>query len=110
MPARTIHAAALTTPEVLFYLSEQLSQNATQGISNEVTDIRLIDAEAFGAWHEANGDHAMIVMRYVSIDLMQSRHGRGGRRLGRRAERDDRASDIVCGSDGAWKLSAIQGR
>jgi predicted lipid-binding transport protein (Tim44 family) len=99
----------LTTPEVMSYLSEELSQNATSGQRNEVSATRLIDAEIAEAWREANVEYATIAMRYESIDVMR-----------------DRASGAVVSGDprypteanelwtfvrpigGAWKLSAIQ--
>jgi predicted lipid-binding transport protein (Tim44 family) len=99
----------LATPEIVSYLSEELSQNATSGCRNEVSATRLIEAEVSEAWREANVEYATIAMRYESIDVMR-----------------DRGSDAVVSGDpnhptettelwtfvrpvsGAWKLSAIQ--
>jgi predicted lipid-binding transport protein (Tim44 family) len=91
------------------YLSEELSQNATSGKRNDVTAIRLIDAEVSEAWQEDNAEYATIAMRYESIDVM----------------RDRTSSAIISGDpktptvanevwtfvrqiSGSWKLSAIQ--
>jgi predicted lipid-binding transport protein (Tim44 family) len=99
----------LTTPEIMSYLSEELSQNATSGKRNDVTAIRLIDAEVSEAWQEDNAEYATIAMRYESIDVM----------------RDRTSSAIISGDpktptvanevwtfvrqiSGSWKLSAIQ--
>ena len=99
----------ITTPEIMSYLSEELSQNATSGRRNDVSATRLIDAEISEAWREDNAEYATIAMRYASIDVMR-----------------DRASNAVVEGDpntptetseiwtfvrpisGAWKLSAIQ--
>jgi predicted lipid-binding transport protein (Tim44 family) len=99
----------LATPEIVSYLSEELSQNATSGRRNEVSATHLIEAEVSEAWREANVEYATIAMRYQSIDVMR-----------------DRASGAVVSGDpnnptettelwtfvrpvsGAWKLSAIQ--
>jgi predicted lipid-binding transport protein (Tim44 family) len=99
----------LTTPEIMSFLSEELSQNATSGRRNEVSATRLIDAEVSEAWREGNVEYATIAMRYESIDFMR-----------------DRASGVVISGDpnhptettevwtfirpvsGTWKLSAIQ--
>jgi predicted lipid-binding transport protein (Tim44 family) len=99
----------LTTPEIMSFLSEELSQNATSGRRNEVSATRLIDAEVSEAWREGNVEYATIAMHYESIDIMR-----------------DRASDAVISGDpenpteatelwtfirpvpGSWKLSAIQ--
>ena len=98
-----------TTPEIMSYLSEELSQNATQGRRNEVSDVRLLQADVAEAWREDDTDYATAAMRYSSIDVMR-----------------DRASNAVLEGDadkatettelwtftrpraGAWKLSAIQ--
>ena len=99
----------LTTPEIMSYLSEELSQNATSGRRNDVSATRLIDAQVSEAWQEDDVDYATIAMRYESIDVMR-----------------DRTSNAVVSGDphnltettelwtfvrpaaGAWKLSAIQ--
>lgn len=99
----------LTTPEIMSYLSEELSQNATSGRRNEVSATRLIEAEVSEAWREGAAEYATIAMRYESIDVMR-----------------DRVSGAVVSGDpgaptqttevwtfvrpiaGAWKLSAIQ--
>lgn len=99
----------LTTPEIMSYLSEELSQNATTGRRNEVSATRLLEAEVSEAWREGGVEYATIAMRYESIDVMR-----------------DRASGAVVAGDpgqptqttetwtfvrpvsGNWKLSAIQ--
>jgi predicted lipid-binding transport protein (Tim44 family) len=97
------------TPEVMGYLAEELSDNATHGKKNEVTGTRLLQADVGEAWREGDTDYATAAMRYESIDLMR-----------------DRASGAVLSGDpntpsqttelwtfarhigGPWKLSAIQ--
>jgi predicted lipid-binding transport protein (Tim44 family) len=99
----------LTTPEIMSYLSEELSQNATNGRRNEVSATRLIEAEVSEAWQEGATEYATIAMRYESIDVMR-----------------DRTSGVIVSGDphtptettevwtfvrpiaGPWKLSAIQ--
>ncbi len=98
-----------TTPEVMSYLAEELSQNATRGLRNRVTGTELVAAEVAEAWSEGTTDYATIAMRYQSIDVMV-----------------DRNSDAVVEGDptqptlatelwtfvrdprNAWRLSAIQ--
>ncbi|MCW6530452.1 TIM44-like domain-containing protein [Sphingomonas sp. MMSM20] len=99
----------LTTPEIMSYLSEELSQNATHGLRNDVTGTRLLDAEVSEAWREADSDYATIAMRYESRDVMRDRA------TGAIAEgSQDRVTEtleywtFVRGADGVWKLSAIQ--
>ncbi len=97
------------TPEIVSYLSEELSDNATHGRKNEVTGTRLLQADVGEAWREGDTEYATAAMKYESIDLMR-----------------DRSSGAVLSGDpniasqttelwtfarhigGAWKLSAIQ--
>jgi predicted lipid-binding transport protein (Tim44 family) len=64
---------AITTPEIMSYLAEELSDNATHGRRNEVTGTRLLDGEVSEAWNEGGIDYATIAMRYESIDVMRDR-------------------------------------
>lgn len=100
---------SVTTPEIMSYLSEELSQNATQGRRNEVTDITLDQGDLAEAWREGDTDYATVAMRYSSRDVTRDRT------TGRIIEGDpDRPTQTVelwtfVRSPGqAWKLSAIQ--
>jgi predicted lipid-binding transport protein (Tim44 family) len=99
----------VTTPEIMSYLSEELSQNATNGRRNDVSGTHLIEADVSEAWREGNAEFATIAMRYASIDVMR-----------------DRTTNAIVEGDlhtptettevwtfvrpisGVWKLSAIQ--
>lgn len=99
----------LTTPEIMSYLSEELSQNATQGLRNEVTDTRLLDAEVSEAWREADGDYATIAMRYESRDVMLDRATGAIREMAQGGITETLEYwTFTRGPDGNWKLSAIQ--
>src|SRR5690606_10307092 len=62
-----------TTPEIMSYLSEELSQNATQGQRNDVTDVTLLQGDLAEAWSEGDTDYATVAMRYESRDVMRDR-------------------------------------
>ena len=99
----------LTTPEIMSYLSEELSQNATQGKRNAVSATRLLDAEVSEAWSEASGDYATIAMRYESIDVMRDRTTNAI--VTGSATQPTETTELwtfVRGADDVWKLSAIQ--
>ncbi|WBO24252.1 Tim44 domain-containing protein [Sphingomonas abietis] len=99
----------LTTPEIMSYLSEELSQNATQGIRNEVSGTRLLDAEVSEAWQEAGADYATIALRYEGIDLMRNRTT--GAIVSGSANIPSETTELwtfVRDMSGTWKLSAIQ--
>ena len=62
-----------TTPEVMSFLAEELSENATHGRRNDVTGTRLITMDVTEAWREGAADYATVALRYESIDLMRDR-------------------------------------
>ena len=100
----------LTTPEAMSYLAEELSDNATSGVRNEVRDVQLVQGDVAEAWHEEGRDYATVAMRYESIDVMRDRN------TGRVVEGDpDNLTEavelwtFVRRSGGEWQVSAIQG-
>jgi predicted lipid-binding transport protein (Tim44 family) len=98
-----------TTPEVMSYLAEELSQNATNGLRNEVTATRLLDAQVSEAWNEDAADYATIAMHYESIDVMHDRQT--GAIVKGDPGRPTQTTELwtfVRDGYGPWKLSAIQ--
>ena len=63
----------LTTPEMVSYLSEELADNATHGLKNEVTNLQLLKGEVAEAWREGTRDYATVAMRWSAVDVMRSR-------------------------------------
>ncbi len=98
-----------TTPEMMSYLAEELSQNATRGVRNDVTATRLIDAEISEAWTEGPSDYATIAMRFESIDVMRDRNTRAVIEgdPNRPSETTEHWTFVRQGG-APWKLSAIQ--
>jgi predicted lipid-binding transport protein (Tim44 family) len=97
------------TPEVVSYLSEELSENATHGRRNEVTGTRLLQADVGEAWREGDTDYATAAMRYESIDLTRDRTS--GAVLSGDPNRPTETTELWTFSrhiGGPWKLSAIQ--
>ncbi|TXI10409.1 MAG: hypothetical protein E6Q76_04040 [Rhizobium sp.] len=100
----------LTTPEAMSYLAEELGENATHGVRNSVSDVRLLQGDIAEAWREGDSEYATLAMRYSSIDAMLDRA------TGKLVDGDDRnPSETIelwtfvrrLGAD--WALSAIQG-
>ncbi len=98
-----------TTPEIMSYLAEELSQNATNGLRNEVTATRLIDAQVSEAWGEGASNFATIAMHYESIDVMHDRNS-GAVVKGDPSQPTETTELWTFIRDGfaPWKLSAIQ--
>ena len=91
------------------YLAEELSQNATKGVRNDVSGTQLLEAEVAEAWSEGNADYATIAMQYHSIDILRDRTS------GAVVEGDPtqltRTTELwtfVRDSRNPWRLSAIQ--
>lgn len=98
-----------TTPEIMSYLAEEMSQNATRGQRNEVSGTELLEAEVAEAWTEDGTDYATIAMRYQSIDVMRDRNS--GAVLTGDPDRPTLTTELwtfVRSGHGAWRLSAIQ--
>lgn len=100
---------ARTTPEVMSYFAEELGENATRGVKNEVSDVRLLQGDLAEAWREGDTDYATVAMRYSSVDATRDRA------TGRIVEGDaDKPTETVeiwtfaRKSRADWKLSAVQ--
>jgi predicted lipid-binding transport protein (Tim44 family) len=98
-----------TTPEIMSYLSEELSQNATQGQRNDVTDVALLQGDLAEAWSEGDTDYATVAMRYESRDVMRDRTT--GEVISGDADALTETTEIwtfARKDGGPWKVSAIQ--
>ncbi len=100
---------ACTTPEVMSYMAEELSRNATRGLRNEVSGTELLAAEVAEAWSEGDTDYATIAMRYQSVDVMRDRNT-GAVVEGDPATPSQTTELWTFARDAAnpWRLSAIQ--
>lgn len=98
----------ITTPEMMGYLSEELGQNASSGLRNEVSDVKLLQGDVAESWREDSSDYATVAMRYSSRDVTRERA------TGRVVSGDEHPSEstevwtFVRERGGDWKLSAIQ--
>ncbi|EJC83936.1 hypothetical protein Rleg4DRAFT_6298 [Rhizobium leguminosarum bv. trifolii WSM2297] len=100
----------LTTPEAMSYLAEELGENATNGVRNRVSDVKLLQGDIAEAWREDGQEYATLAMRYSSIDAMVERDS--GRVVSGDDHRPSESTEVWTfvrkpGAD--WKLAAIQG-
>jgi hypothetical protein len=97
---------AKVTPEMLSYFSEDLSKNASRGLVNQVSDVRLLQGDLAEAWREGDTDYATVAMRFALTDRMVERTS------GRTVEGGpDEATELwtfMRSHAGHWLLSAIQ--
>lgn len=99
----------LCTPEVMGFLAEELSDNATHGRKNEVSGLRLLQSDVSEAWAEGDAEYVTMALRYESIDVMRDRQT--GAVLSGDANRPTQTTELwtfVRQAGGPWKLSAIQ--
>jgi predicted lipid-binding transport protein (Tim44 family) len=108
--SREDHAALrrLTTPEMVSFFSEELAQNATRGVVNEVSGVELLQADIAEAWSEGDRDYATAALRYQSVDVLRDRAT--GDLAGGSEEPSETVElwTFVRENGGAWSLSAIQ--
>ncbi|MBI3705685.1 MAG: TIM44-like domain-containing protein [Rhizobiales bacterium] len=95
------------TPEMLSYFSEQLSENASRGLINRVTDVRLEQGDLAEAWREGGVDYATVAMRFALTDSMIERSS--GRTVeGGSPSEATELWTFMRAHGGNWLLSAIQ--
>jgi len=104
----------LMTPEMLSYFSEELTKNASQGVQNVVSNVRLIKGDVTEAWDEGDLEYATADLRWSANDFTV-RLGAGGSVPDTVVSGDPRtpveAEEIwtfVRQRGGRWLLSAIQ--
>jgi predicted lipid-binding transport protein (Tim44 family) len=94
------------TPEMVSYFAEELASNASNGVVNRISDVKLLQGDLSEAWREGSTDYATVAMRYSLLDQTVERDGgrvvQGG---------PDEAVEIwtfMRARGGNWLLSAIQ--
>ncbi len=94
------------TPEMVSYFAEDLAANASKGVLNRVSDVKLVQGDLAEAWREGDTDYATVAMRYSLNDQMVDRES------GRVVEGGpDEATEVwtfMRVRGGHWLVSAIQ--
>ena len=98
----------LATPEVVSYFAEELAENASRGVVNEVSDVKLLQGDLAEAWREGNTEYATVAMRYSSVDVTTERTS--GNIVEGSKEPFERVElwTFLRARDGEWILSAVQ--
>ena len=98
----------LVTPEMLGYLAEDMSDNTSRGVVNEISDVKLLQGDLAESWQEDGRDYATVAMRYSLVDVIRERAS------GKIVEGSEAPQEItelwtfLRGRGGDWILSAIQ--
>jgi predicted lipid-binding transport protein (Tim44 family) len=104
----------LMTPEMLSYFSEELTGNASQGVQNIISDVRLLKGEVSESWEEGDLQYATAYMRWSALDYvvpLAGSPGKPGLPVAGDARMPTEAEEVwtfVRSRGGNWLLSAIQ--
>jgi len=100
--------SAMVTPEMLSTFAEQLAEQTSCGVRNEVRDVRLLQGDLAQAWAEPGREYATLAMRFSMVDV--TRDG-SGRIVEGSANEQVSATEFwtfVRSPGGRWLLSGIQ--
>ncbi len=99
---------AVASPEMVSYFAEQLGEQASRGVRNSVSDVRLDQGDLAEAWAEDGREYATVGMRFSMLDVTRDQTGRVVD--GSLAERISVAEiwTFMRVPGGRWILSAIQ--
>jgi len=98
----------LVPPEMLSYFAEQLAEQTSRGVRNEVTDVRLLQGDLAQAWREGNREYATVAMRFSMLDVTRDATGRIVDGSPTEHVTATEVWTFVRSSGGHWILSAIQ--
>jgi hypothetical protein len=98
----------ITTPEMNSYFAEQLADQASRNIRNQVSAVKLEQGDLSEAWTEQGRDYATVAMRFSMIDVTVAPNGKVVD--GHPSERTMTTEiwTFLRARGGDWVLSAIQ--
>lgn len=99
---------ALMTPEMLSYFAEQLADNTSRGVVNQVSDVKLEQGDLAEAWREGGSEYATVAMRFSLVDKTVDRTS--GKLVDGSDEKHEATElwTFLRSPGGKWILSAIQ--
>jgi predicted lipid-binding transport protein (Tim44 family) len=97
---------SLATPEMVSYYADELAQNASRGVVNKISDVKLLQGDLSEAWREGNDEYATVAMRYSLDDKMVDRAS--GRVVEQEPSEATEFWTFRRLSGGHWVLSAVQ--
>jgi predicted lipid-binding transport protein (Tim44 family) len=95
-----------STPEMLSYFSEELAANASKGVIDRSSDVKLLQGDLSEAWREGDSDYATVAMRFSLKDEIVERNS--GRVLEGGPDEATEVWTFRRARGGNWQLSAIQ--
>jgi predicted lipid-binding transport protein (Tim44 family) len=98
----------LATPEMVSYFADQLTDYASRGERNTVTDVRLQSGDLAQAWAEQGREYASVAMRFSMLDVTRDATGRVTDGSPTEHVTATELWTFVRAHGGQWILSAIQ--
>jgi predicted lipid-binding transport protein (Tim44 family) len=98
----------LATPEMVSYFAEELAENASRGVVNQISDVKLVQGDLSESWREGDVEYASVAMRYSLVDKTVERAS--GRVVEGSAAPQEAVElwTFMRRRGGQWLLSAIQ--
>jgi predicted lipid-binding transport protein (Tim44 family) len=96
----------LMTPEMLSYFMEEMNANASRGVINRISDVKLLQGDPSEAWREGNTEYCTVAMRYSLKDEIVDRAS--GRTIEGKLDEAVEVWTFMRVHGGNWILSAIQ--
>jgi predicted lipid-binding transport protein (Tim44 family) len=99
---------SLATPEMVSYFAEDLAENASRGVVNQVSDVKLEQGDLSESWREGEVEYASVAMRFSLVDRTVER---ASGRLVDGSTAPQEATEVwtfMRRRGGEWLLSAIQ--
>ena len=88
------------------YFAEDLAANASRGVVNRISDVKLLQGDLAEAWREGDTDYATVAMRFAlndqTIERASGRVTEGG------PEEATEVWTFMRVRGGQWLVSAIQ--
>jgi predicted lipid-binding transport protein (Tim44 family) len=99
---------AMATPEMVSYFADQMADQTSRGVRNQVLDVRLQQGDLSEAWAEDNREYATVSMRFAMIDVTRDNAGRVVDGSATERVTVTEFWTFLRSSGGHWVLSAIQ--
>jgi predicted lipid-binding transport protein (Tim44 family) len=97
---------ARVTPEMLSYYLEELNANASRGVINRISNVKLLQGDAAEAWREGDTEYCTVAVRYALNDEIVDRNT--GQLLERGPDEATEVWTFMRARGGNWILSGIQ--
>lgn len=94
------------TPEMASYAAEELADNASRGVINRLSDVKLLSGDVAESWREGDTDYATVAMQYAIRDEVLDRTT--GRLVETGPSEVTEVWTFARRGAGPWRLSAIQ--